>query len=79
MIGPTMRRPSFAGLLDSGLGGLIAEIVSRPYRAWRAPAADVIAVIDELPSRALQTEIDALPPDQRLWTTEWPPGWTPWW
>ena len=61
-----MRRPSFAGLLDSGLGGLIAEIVSRPYRAWRAPAADVIAVIDELPSRALQTEIDALPPDQRL-------------
>jgi len=21
----------------------------------------------------------ALPPEQRLWTTEWPPGWVPWW
>ncbi len=20
-----------------------------------------------------------LPPDQRRWTTEWPPGWAPWW
>jgi hypothetical protein len=20
-----------------------------------------------------------LPPEQRSWTTEWPPGWTPWW
>jgi len=45
---------------------LIAKIVSRPYRASRAPTASAAAVIDEVPRAMLQVEIDALPPDQRL-------------
>jgi putative hemolysin len=61
-----MRHPRFGGLLDIDLRGLIAGIVSRPYRTWRAPAADVSAVADEIPKTTLQAEIDALPPDQRL-------------
>jgi putative hemolysin len=56
-----------AGLLDIDLRGLIGGIVSRPYRASPAPTtAGVTAVIDEVPRATLQTEIDALPPDQRL-------------
>lgn len=61
-----MRHSRFAGLLDIDLRGLIAGIVSRPYRAARAPAADVDAVIDEVPRARLQAEIDALLPYQRL-------------
>ena len=61
-----MRRSRLAGLLDIDLRGLIAGIVSRPYRASRAPAASATAVIDEVPRATLQAEIDALPPDQRL-------------
>src|SRR5262245_29220524 len=61
-----MRHSRLAGLLDIDLRGLIAGIVSRPYRAWRAPAAGATAVIDEVPRARLQAEIDALPPDQRL-------------
>jgi putative hemolysin len=48
------------------LRGLIAGIVSRPYRASRAPDMGATAVIDEVPRATLQAEIDALPPDQRL-------------
>ena len=49
-------------LLDhSTSGDLIAGIVSRPYRASRAPAAGATAVIDEVPRDELQAEIDALP------------------
>jgi putative hemolysin len=59
-----MRR--LAGLLGVDLRGLIASIVARPYRASRAAAAGAAAVIDEVPRAALQAEIDALPPDQRL-------------
>ena len=66
MTGAPMRRSRLAGLLDIDLRGLIAGIVSRPYRASRAPAAGATAVIDEVPRATLQTEIDALPPDQRL-------------
>lgn len=53
-------------LLNLDLRGLIAGIASRPYRASRGPAAGATALIDEVPSATLQTEIDALPPDQRL-------------
>ncbi|MEX2222800.1 MAG: GNAT family N-acyltransferase [Candidatus Rokuibacteriota bacterium] len=45
---------------------MIAGIVSRPYRASRAPAARATAVIDEVPRATLQAEIAALPPDHRL-------------
>ena len=48
------------------LRGLIAGIVSRPYRASPAPDMGATAVIDEVPRATLQAEIDALPPDQRL-------------
>ena len=61
-----MRHSKLAGLLDIDLRGLIAGIVSRPYRASRAPAAGATAVIDEVPRARLQAEIDALPPEQRL-------------
>lgn len=61
-----MRRSRLAGLLDIDLRGLIAGIVSRPYRAWRAPGPGAAAVIDEVPRARLQAEINALPPDQRL-------------
>ncbi len=61
-----MRFSRLAGLRDIDLRGLIAGIVSRPYRASRAPAASTTAVIDEIPRATLQTEIDALPPNQRL-------------
>jgi len=53
-------------LLDLDLRGLITGIVSRPYRASRAPSADATGVIDEVPRATLQAEIDALPPDRRL-------------
>jgi hypothetical protein len=52
--------------LDVDLRGLIAGIVSRPYRASRAPAVGTTAVIDEVPRDTLRAEIDTLPPDQRL-------------
>jgi putative hemolysin len=61
-----MPRSRLSGLLDIDIRRLIAGIVSRPYRASRAPAASAAAVIDEVPRATLQTEIDALPPDQRL-------------
>jgi hypothetical protein len=48
------------------LKSLIAGIVSRPYRASRTLTSELTAVIDEVPKAALQAEIDALPPDQRL-------------
>lgn len=48
------------------LRGLIAGIISRPYRASAASAAGATAVIDELPRATLKAEIDALSPDQRL-------------
>ena len=54
-------------LLDLDLGGLIAGILSRPYRASRPPLATAAApVIDEIPRAALRAEIDALGPDERL-------------
>ncbi len=34
-------------------------------------------VVDRV--RAAWGRAQALPCSQRLWTTEWPPGWTPWW
>ena len=52
-------------LLDLDLGGLIAGILSRPYRASRAPVT-AAAVIDEVPRATLRAEIDALDPDERL-------------
>ena len=61
-----MQRSRLAGLLDADLRSLIAGILSRPYRASRAPAAGAAAVIDEVPRATLQAEIDALPPDKRL-------------
>ena len=61
-----MRHSRFTGLLDVDLRGLIAGIVSRPYRASRPPAGEVAAVIEEVPKATLQAEIDALPPDRRL-------------
>jgi hypothetical protein len=61
-----MRRSRLAGLLDIDLRGLIARIVSQPYRASRAPAASATPVIDEVPRATLQAEIDALSLDQRL-------------
>ena len=61
-----MRRSRLAGLLDTDLRGLIAGILSRPYRASRAPAVGADAVIDEVPRATLQAEIDALPLDDRL-------------
>jgi len=61
-----MRLRRLAGLVDTDLRGLIAGIVSRPYRASRPPVAATTAVIDEVPRATLQAEIDALPPDQRL-------------
>jgi putative hemolysin len=48
------------------LRGLIAAIVSRPYRASRAPAAGATPVVDEVPRARLEAEIAALPPDRRL-------------
>jgi len=53
-------------LLDLDLGGLIAGILSRPYRASRAPVTAAAAVIDEVPRATLRAEIDALGPDERL-------------
>src|SRR4029453_5821793 len=64
--GRPMRHSRFTGLLDIDLKGLIAGIVSRPYRASRALTSDLTAVIDEVPRVTLQAEIDALPSDQRL-------------
>lgn len=29
--------------------------------------------------RSARARARFLPPDQRSWTTEWPPGWVPWW
>lgn len=55
-----------AGFLGMDLRSLIASIVARPYRASRPAPAGAAAVIDEAPAAALQSEIDALPPDQRL-------------
>ena len=48
------------------LRGLIAGIVSRPYRAGRTLPFELAAVIDEAPRATLQAEIAALPLDQRL-------------
>jgi putative hemolysin len=48
------------------LQDLIADIVSRPYRASRARSTGATAVIDEVPRAAVNAELDALPPDQRL-------------
>jgi putative hemolysin len=48
------------------LRGLIGGIVSRPYRASRAPAVGASPVSDEGPRARLEAEIHALPPDQRL-------------
>jgi hypothetical protein len=61
-----MPRSTLTGLFDIDIRRLIAKIVSRPYRASRAPAASAAAVIDEVPRAMLQVEVDALPPDQRL-------------
>src|SRR4030095_6375750 len=61
-----MTHYRLAGLLDIDLRGLIAGIVSRPYRASRAPAPGATAVIDEVPRVRIQAEIDVLPTDQRL-------------
>jgi putative hemolysin len=61
-----MRLSRLTGLLDTDLRGLIAGIVSRPYRASSAPAAGATAVVDEVPRAMLKAEIDALSPDQRL-------------
>jgi putative hemolysin len=61
-----MRLPRFAGLLDRDLRGLIAKVVSRPYRTSRAPADGPVPVIDEIPGATLKAEIDGLSPDHRL-------------
>lgn len=61
-----MRLSRLAGFRDTDLRSLIAGIVSRPYRAARSPAAGAAAVIDEVPGATLKSEIDALPPGQRL-------------
>ncbi len=58
--------PRLAGFLETDLKGLIAGIVSRPYRAASAPAGRAASVIDEAPRAALKAEIDALPSRQRL-------------
>jgi putative hemolysin len=52
--------------LDLDLSGLIAEIVSRPYRASPARGTEATAVIEEVPRATVRAELDALPPDQRL-------------
>ena len=44
-------------LLDLDLRGLIAGILSRPYRAARAPVTAAAAVIDEVPRATLRAEI----------------------
>jgi hypothetical protein len=64
--GMPMRPFRLAGFLDRDLRGLIAGIVSRPYRLSRTPAAGAAAVIDEVPRAALEVEISALSADQRL-------------
>lgn len=61
-----MRPSRLAGFLDIDLRGLIAGIVSRPYRVSLAPAAGAAAVIDEVPRATLKAEINAFSPDQRL-------------
>ena len=61
-----MQPTRLAGFLDPDLRGLIAGIVSRPYRLTRMPAAGSAAVIDEVPRATLEVEISALSPDQRL-------------
>lgn len=61
-----MRFARFDGLFDTDLKGLIAGILSRPYRATLAPAARAAAVADEISRAAMAAEIDALPADQRL-------------
>ena len=61
-----MPTPRLAGFRDTDLGALIAGIFSRPFRTSRGPAWGATAVIDEVPGPALTSEIDALPPDQRL-------------
>jgi hypothetical protein len=54
-------------LLDLDLRGLIAGILSRPYRASRPPVITAAAaVIDEVPKAALRAEIAALGPDEQL-------------
>ncbi len=58
--------PPLVGLLATPLKDLIAGIVSRPYRAFSAPASETAAVIDEVSRAALKAEIDALPSSQRL-------------
>jgi putative hemolysin len=55
-----------AGLLETDLKGLMARIVSRPYRAFSARAGRAAAVIDEVPRETLKAEVDALPSHQRL-------------
>ncbi len=62
----SMWYPRLAGFLATDFKGLIAGIVSRPYRAFSAPAGGTAAVIDEIPRAALKAEIDALPSGQRL-------------
>lgn len=61
-----MSYSRLAGLLGKDLKGLIAEIVSRPYRSFSAPAGGTAAVIDEVPQAALKAEIDALSSSQWL-------------
>jgi putative hemolysin len=61
-----MRFSRLAGLLETDLKGLIAGIVSRPYRAALEAAGGTAAVIDEVPRTVLKAEIDALPSSQRL-------------
>jgi putative hemolysin len=61
-----MQLPRLAGLLDADLRGLIAGIVSRPYRASRAPVAVAADVSAEVPRPTLTAEIAALSSDQQL-------------
>ena len=62
-----MWSPALAGLLATDLKDLIAGIVSRPYRAFSAPAdGTAAAVIDEVSTAELKGEVDALPATQRL-------------
>jgi len=58
------RAPALAGLLTTDIKERIADILSRPYRAFWA--AGTSAVIDEVPVEALRGEIDALPSNQHV-------------
>jgi hypothetical protein len=61
-----MRFPRLAGILDIDLRGLVAGILSRPYRVSSAPADAAAAVTPEIPRARLKAEIDALSPGQCL-------------